>query len=384
MSIQPGNDGRNTRAGTGTFLIDSNGITRLILYRLAYAWVIVDQELSLFQDIPPKLSLADINTEFPKGEILWQAKSAEEWLNLATRDYSRNTEKQLYPSLAPLFRQFMDDGASMKVPTRGLSPLQLRAILHPLQRLTCHLHECLSCFSSGGSNRQALRLMGQLEEVQATLQQWYQLSSAVPQKPSRFCSATFANLLTYHLISLNVMTCFRDMEALARGETTVQNFCTSFWAKSKLRVEKSQIYVHCGQVLNLVRMMPERDRPPWWAAAVYRVCISMWATCIANNSSSSDECSSSVIHSTSAQGTGLTFPIDGVMPEHPSIARYLRFNEGSPVFKLTDGETSAITPINTLNYCVVLLQEAELETPLLKGISNRLEDLAMRADESAG
>jgi hypothetical protein len=327
----------------------------------------------LFQDIPPKLSLMDIKADFPSPETLWEAKDAEQWLRIVMEDHNEESRDKANISLPALFRRFMDEGDSMAVPKRGLSPLQLRALLHPLQRLICHLHECLSCFSGVGSNRQAHRLIGQLEEAQATLQQWYRLSSRKPQKPTQFCSMTFANLITYNLVALNTMTCFTEMESLARGEIPEEEFRTSFWATTKLVAEKKQIYVHCGQVMNLIRMIPGRHRPPWWAAAVYRVAVVMWATSIANRASGAME-----------DGRGrnvdvsLQFSIDGVMPEHSSITRYLQFNEGVPVLAHAQGNDRAITPANVLYYCLDLLREADYMTPLVHGVVTRLDNLVGR------
>jgi hypothetical protein len=337
--------------------------------------VIVDQELSLFQDIPPKLSLADIKTDFPGAQELWESKDAEEWLHYVMSKHNDPSQTQIDSSLPALFRRFMDDGASMAVPKQGLTPLQLRTLLHPLQRLICHLHECLSCFSGVGNGRQAHRLVGQLEEAQATLEQWYKLSSRAPQKPTHFCSMTFANLVTYNLVALNTLTCFPEMEGLARGEIPEDEFRTGFWATTKLVVEEKQIYVHCGQVMNLIRMIPGRHRPPWWAAAVYRVAIVMWATSTANKPSR-------VMGDGRGQkGDGLLqFCIDGVMPDHSSITRYLRFNEGTPILAHAQGEDRTITPINVLRYCVDLLREADYMTPLVNGIVARLENLVERIE----
>lgn len=168
------------------------------------------------------------------------------------------------------------------------------------------------------------------------------------------------------------------MESLARGELTPESFRSRFWAQTKLKVEEAQIYVHCGQVLNLVEMITDRYRPSWWAAAVYRVAIIMWATSIANLDSLIAGNHGHALTSNPGTGSTLQFPIDGVMPEHSSIIRYLRFNEGTPVLAHAEGEARAITPGNVLRYCIEILRKAEYETPLVKGILARLENLSQR------
>ncbi|GAB7356601.1 hypothetical protein MBLNU459_g7329t1 [Dothideomycetes sp. NU459] len=344
--------------------------------RLAYAWLLVDQELSLFQDMSPQLSLSDIQTTMPADDTLWRADTAEEWIQLVIDDHENATASQNNLTLPGLFRRFMSDGASMTLPRRGLSPLQLRLLLHPLQRLICNVHECFSCFSDGGNNRQAQRLMSQFEDVQAILQQWYILASRAPQKPTYFCPATAANLITFHLMSLNTMTCFTEMETLARGDTSPQSFRGGFWARTRLIDEKPQILVHCGQVMNVARMIPQRCRPPWWPAAIYRVSITMWATCIANPDAT-------VSAKTASEGSSLhlAFPLDRLMPEHSSIVRYMRFREGEPMLTRKNGGMSALTPENVLEHCLEVLEEGgEVGTmAMVRGIHGRLQRLAQRS-----
>lgn len=342
--------------------------------RLAYAWIIIDQELSLFQDTPSRLSLTDIHVEIPEDDILWKCKTAEEWIHLVMNKYKNAQSSEGASSLPVLFRRFMSEGASMNVPKRGLSPLELRLLLQPLQRLMCNLHECFTCFSDAGNNRQAQRLVNQLEDSQALLQQWYTLASRAPQRPSHFCVATISNLITYHLISLNAMTCFQEVEALARAEIKHDAFCASFWAR-RFVDDKAQILVHCGQVEYLARMIPRQCRPPWWPAAIYRVALTMWATCIANASTST---SSSI----SPEETSLQqhFLIDQLMLEHSSIVRYVRFGEGVPMLSRTTGGMVSLTPDNVLQQCMEVLEEGSdwKAVAMVDGIHSRLAKLAER------
>ena len=54
--------------------------------RLAYNWVMVDQELSLFHDTAPMLSITDLRCPLPSPELLWQSPNAERWLAATQSD----------------------------------------------------------------------------------------------------------------------------------------------------------------------------------------------------------------------------------------------------------------------------------------------------------
>ena len=101
-----------------------------------------------------------------------------------------------------------------------LTPVHMRLLLHPLQSLLCHIRQMLSCFSdtissrcspSRGATKESTQL--RLEEVQALLQKWYELSMAL-QKSNPGCHTTRCNLVLYHLISLNAVTNFPEIERL--------------------------------------------------------------------------------------------------------------------------------------------------------------------------
>jgi hypothetical protein len=49
------------------------------MYRLVYNWVMVGQELSLFHDISPFLSITELERPIPGPESLWLAKDPTEW-----------------------------------------------------------------------------------------------------------------------------------------------------------------------------------------------------------------------------------------------------------------------------------------------------------------
>ena len=312
----------------------------------------------------------------PDQDILWRSRPAEEWSRAYNHIYSspKASVPRNPPSLRHVFRRFMSRDSQIQA--LDFSPTQLRLFLHPLQAMVSRLHECLDCFLDAGNDRQSQRLITQLEEVQSILQDWYTMCSRSMGRTNTFDPATCANLVTYHLISLNTMTYFREMELFARGELQREEFRQSYWARVRCVEEAARIWFHCGQVIRLVRVMPEAQKPPWWPAAIYRVAIIMWATSIANTNRQQAPPNS---------GRGSpddTFVIDGMTPEHPSILRYLRYHEGIPVLSKRDGGFWSLeVPGDTLKHCMEVLNEEPMTTRLAEGIKSTLTSFIARQNE---
>lgn len=356
---------------------------QLIGSRLAHSWVVVDQELSLFHDKAPKLSIAELSAAMPDQDILWNATTAEDWSRAYNNIY-KSPEASVAknpPSLKHVFRRFMNRDPLIQ--SLDFSATQLRLFLQPLQAMVCHLHECLDYFLDGGNDRRSQRLITQLEEVQSILQDWYSMCSRSSMMgkttAASFHPAMCANLVTYHLISLNTMTHFREMEGLARGELPREEFRRSYWTRVRCVEEAGRIWLHCGQVLRLVRLMPEARQPAWWPAAIYRVAIIMWATSTANMLNAT---SSSRGGTFSLSADEDTIRIDNLAPEHPSILRYLRYREGVPVLsKVGGGVVSLEVPRDTLKHCLDLLSEGPTTTRLAEGIQWTLSAFIAREGE---
>src|SRR5271154_4110442 len=117
----------------------------------------VDQELSLFYDTAPILSITELETPAPASECLWLAKDATEWLAALQQQAYIGTDwlhsssnlsgspPLTTPSLCDLFQDMLHDNMDRR--HGQLSPLQIKLLLHPLQSLLCHLRQVLSCFS---------------------------------------------------------------------------------------------------------------------------------------------------------------------------------------------------------------------------------------------
>ncbi|KAL2171334.1 hypothetical protein VTG60DRAFT_3221 [Thermothelomyces hinnuleus] len=110
-------------------------------------------------------------------------------------------------------------------------------------------------------------ILHRLDEVQALLQKWYDITMNY-SKTNPGCPATHCNLIMYHLVSLNTVADFSEIERLARRE----EFGGLRWElpirHGKCIFHRQKTIIHCGQVIRLLRLMPKERRPAWWPAAM--------------------------------------------------------------------------------------------------------------------
>ena len=200
---------------------DTNAKDTLLPTRLVSSWISVDQELSLYFDAAPMLTITNINTVIPDQEHLRQASSVKEWLEACENAYGASDNKP-HMSLYASFRSFVH--GEFTNPNVKLFPQQLRLVLHSPQALSLNLRQLLGYFSSDQScHRKASQsvmksaMRGLLKEVQSLLQQWYAI--AVQNRTDGY-APTCAGLVIYHLISLNTVVCFPEIERLAHREVS--------------------------------------------------------------------------------------------------------------------------------------------------------------------
>lgn len=369
------------------------------------------------------------------------APNAEQWLAGVQSIYGCTTNvnpnllttPSLTPSLYDLFQDFLHDNLNRR--QTNLEPQQMRLLLHPLQSLLCHLRQMLSCFSDVlGARRSAGRTVTKtstnqrLEEVQGLLQKWYERAMA-QHKADPSCALTQCNLVMYHLISLNAVTSFPEVERLARKEGFEAGGPT-YWELSlrhkRCIHQREEAIFHCGQVLRLLRGMSADRQPSWWGAAVYRVVMVLWvdglgrldpsfnsarATSVAgsttpntninastvsspslsprtlstsssSNAGSSDErlspapitaSASPMLVSSSQHGK---FAVDQVTPENPAVVAYLWGGEGIPMITRGDGAVISLDdPSEVLSLGIKTLQ-AGVSTRVGDGLKRKLVTLA--------
>ncbi|OAK99817.1 transcription factor Bmr1 [Phaeosphaeriaceae sp. SRC1lsM3a] len=350
--------------------------------RLIYSWVMVDQDLSLFHDSAPLFSVTEFGAPMPDSDRLWQAQTAPEWSEVFNQVHEFSNG---YPSvgsgarplsLRDLFRHFLDDEIVIQdVQEIHLTPMHLRLLLHPLQTLVCQYCQLLSCFSDSIASRSRNRALTaastrvRLEEVQALLGRWFDLAKRY-MKSNPVCPMMQANLVMFHLISMNAVTNFPEIERLARREGVDGSYQQMLWMHNKCLSDVQEAVVHAGQILRLVREMPRGIRPPWWPGAVYRAALVIWTDSLANNDSFSPN------QQRQYQPPTATFAVDRLPSDHQMILRYLSRKEGNPTMTKLDGSPVALdNGFAVLSHCIDVIDEG-VATRFSDGIRNKLEKLA--------
>ncbi|KAI2639174.1 hypothetical protein GGS26DRAFT_379565 [Hypomontagnella submonticulosa] len=356
--------------------------------RLVYNFVMVDQELSLFHDAAPMLSTSELCAPLPGPELLWMSANADQWVAAVQSIYGCTTNvnpqllttPSLTPSLYDLFQDLLNDSLARRQAT--LTPHQLRLLLHPLQSCLHHITQMLFCFSDLGARRLGSRPVikssfeTRRDEIQGLLQKWYELTINY-YKANPTCAISKTNLVLYHLISLNAITNFPEIERLARRE----GFDGSYWELSlrhkRCVFQREEAVFHCGQVYRLLRSMPRDRRPSWWSTGIYRATLILWTDGISRldpNFQKRDE-------------SGNPVAIDQVTPEDPALIAYLWNGDGVPVLtNQRDGTTASLEkPGEVLEYAVKTLEDG-ISTRLSDGIKRKLVVLGnnWQADVLAG
>lgn len=340
----------------------------------------VDQDLSLFHDTAPLFSVTEFGAPMPDSDQLWQAQTAAEWSEMFCQVHEFSNG---YPSvgsgvrplsLRDLFRSFLDDEIVVQdVQEIHLTPMHMRLLLHPLQTLVSQYCQLLSCFSdsvvSSRSRNRALTAAStrvRLEEVQALLGRWFDLASRY-LKSSPMCPMMQANLVMFHLISLNAVTNFPEIERLARREGVDGTYQQLLWMHKKCISDVQEAITHAGQILRLIREMPRGIRPPWWAGAVYRAALVLWTDALAHNDSSQRG---------SFPPPNAAFAVDRLPADHQTILRYMSRREGVPTLTKRDGTPVPLdNGFTVLSHCVDVIDEG-VATRFSDGIRSKLEKLA--------
>ncbi|KAF2129821.1 transcription factor Cmr1 [Dothidotthia symphoricarpi CBS 119687] len=350
--------------------------------RLIYSWVMVDQDLSLFHDTAPLFSVTEFGSPMPDSDRLWHAQTASDWSEIFdqvhefSNGYSSVGSGARPPSLRSIFRHFLDDDIVIQdVQDIHLTPMHLRLLLHPLQTLVSQYCQLLSCFSDSVASRSRNRAFTaastrvRLEEVQALLGRWFDLAQRY-LKSNPVCPMMQATLVMFHLISLNAVTDFPEIERLARQEGVDGSYQQMLWIQKKCISDAQEAVMHAGQVLRLTREMSRGIRPPWWAGAVYRAALVLWTEALSHNEPSNAS------HPSAYQKHNTVFAVDRLPADHPTILRYLTRREGNPTLTKLDGTSVRLdSGFTVLSHCVEILDEG-VATRFSDGIRSKLEKLA--------
>jgi hypothetical protein len=321
----------------------------------------------VFHDAAPILSITEIEAPLPDIEHLWLARDSAGWLKVLQESYYASSVLPMIPqlpmSLCDLFQDFLHNNMDCS----HLTPLKLRLLLHPLQSLLCHLQQVLSCFSDVLSTRRGstgaptkASTTKRLEEVQSLLQKWYDLCKSMPN-----CVVTQTNLVLYHLICLNAVSSFPEIERLARKE----RFDGSYWEVSlrhKRCIRHSNLSnFHAGQILRLAKDTPIQGRPQWLPVAIYRATMILWVNCLVTTDPNFPQ----------QPASGSTVVINDMTPENPSLIHWLWSGEGRPVLtNVQGGITKLEHPGEVLRHCIDLFGNRNVDR-LTEGIHRKLRTL---------
>lgn len=263
--------------------------------------------------------------------------------------------------------------------TAHISPITLRLFLCHLQdqviQLRFNIDRVLGRGQThkGSQHLPAVLFAVQVKEVQEQLCKWHDL--AKKQTPNETASPESAtNFILYHLIMLDTMVNFPEVELLARssekGERSYDPPKRCLQYAHHLE-NTTGIYFQCGQVMRHIRSIPEPARPPWWAGAIYRVALIAWAN---------GKVSANVVNLTHRQDVGTQGPVllDVLTPFHTSIVAYLNHQGGFPAFLGSDDTAVCLNDsVDVIHHCASFL-DTETMTIFALGIRQKLLTMATR------
>ncbi|KAF2437261.1 hypothetical protein P171DRAFT_492255 [Karstenula rhodostoma CBS 690.94] len=342
------------------------------LNRVYYSWLAVDLELSLFHGVPPKLTVGSIAFEIPVVGNALHGMFLENWNGAAgfPTKGSLSQFERCHTSLTALFEAFKE-GQLAESPN-GLSVNSLRLLLHPLQTLSTHLHQCLIAFSSvqspgrGPNSTMGLASKAFMDEVGTLLERWRRLCANTVSIMGSACPTLQGSLVLYHLMVLNNLVSFPEVERLARERSgafrpSTPPRCTICVASTE---SLASLLFNCGQCLLVLRTMPSMTRPLWWAAAVYRVALVLSRVIIANNSTSSMTTlrfNTSLESNPSLDSNMVTLDQEYGPHAHEqdiTLQRFLNRLQGTPVITKPDGTVMVLSSeTDILDYCISMLDD---------------------------
>ncbi|KAJ9154666.1 Transcriptional regulator ADR1 [Coniochaeta hoffmannii] len=364
--------------------------------RLVYNWVMLDHELSLFHDSAPLLAITDLQCALPAPEELWTSVDSADWAATMQTMYGglsphmnpRMLGNHLQtPSLCDLFQNFLQDNLSERY--TALTAQQLRLLLHPIQAMLCHLRQLHSCLPEPLVNCQPGMptvsrdsMQQRIHEVQNLLQQWYNLTMTSTAKDPQ-CLLTRCNLVLYHLMYLNTVTNFPEIERLARREglddkSSFPHLEVSLRRKRCI-LQREETILHCGQVLGLLRQMPRNRRPSWWTAAMYRAVLSLWADSVTLLDNSSESANAGGLSSYHQHNM---VPVDAARQDDPALNACIWQHNGIPVLSHLDGRAVGLDkPSEILDYGIRAVGEAD-SSRIGDGIRRKLATLMSNWDQA--
>ncbi|KAG9636322.1 hypothetical protein KCV04_g7803, partial [Aureobasidium melanogenum] len=171
--------------------------------RTAYTWIILDQEMCLFQDSASTLftSVTNFNTSVPSSDRLWHATSAEQWAH--DIGYREGGTVALPPSLDEHVRIL--HGEKTGIDPSKLTSTTLRLLLCHLQKVVSRVRTLIADMTGNGCATRAphrqtamVLISVHMDEARDMLRKWHDLASSGHTDAD--APAMGANTILYHLI----------------------------------------------------------------------------------------------------------------------------------------------------------------------------------------
>lgn len=339
----------------------------------------IDQEGALFHDDGTGVHINDVEIPLPDDDALWSPRGANEWRAAIENRYKLphrgHSEQTRPPSLRAMWNLFLEDQIDTQVaPTM----LQLSLLLQPLQALVYEYVQFVSLLPMSEGNRWSSRLSFSAAMVrvragfiQSLLRRWFRLAKKhETASESGFSLLWHTALIKYHLICLNTTLNFPEVERLAQAGLQICTSVDAIWLGHQYSAsDHRECVLHCGQILRLVRELPEPQRPAWLPGAVYRTALVL--------ASVTQERGSPYQQSFSTDTSQRRFfALDNIHSEARSAHQFLARGESEPVLTDVDGSYIRLDEHSrTLSFCSQLV-DAGPPGQLSDGIRLKLENLA--------
>lgn len=358
--------------------------------------MVVDQELSLFYDTPPLLSITELEGPVPDDDALWRATSSSAWRQAlqapddsvpATITALRNRPRS---SLRDLFH-FLSSNDTQRPEMAHLTPFHLRLLLYPLHALVSSFHQSLGLSSTMNQPLKLHKTMTQMStmlqhaEIKSLLHRWRELAdAAATRQRTNLATLDAANLVLFHLVALNLFASFREIEAYARAcAAAAATPGPSSALPASWLCDPEEVLVHCGQVLRLLRAIEPARRPIWWAAAAYRAALVLWAY-----SASTEEKKKGGERARGGaeeEEEEEEVPIDALPWEDASVQGFLRHRQGVPVLTRAGGERVGLgAPQGVLAACIEMLELGPMRCLVWEGVKCKLRVFARACAGATG
>ncbi|KAG4435704.1 hypothetical protein IFR05_008816 [Cadophora sp. M221] len=345
--------------------------------RLAYSWVMLDQEISLVYDQSPALAIPELERCLPDSDDLWLATDALEWRKSWQRMYGSAAKRPSYQksqqhSLSQLFKLFLEN----KIDTwdGSVSILHVRLLLYPLHVLIEQESELSMCFSDRSLDQTSrsvcyISVNLRLNEVRSLLRTWWEIFDQLEPRNMRQRALKQSTLLLFHLLNLKLSVSFPYLEQYSRKVSTQPE---DLQRLLEIGIHAAQeAILQCGQVLRVIRETEIELRPLWWPSAIYRVAIIMLA--LGNSATTRNLQSSDLM---TMDETPSNVAVDTVSPSDRGYQSFLKRDRGTPCFTTEDGNLVPIEDVSgILHICINILLLHQSKSGFAEGLVLSLESL---------